>query len=807
MPPRHTAPCRQALRRPRAPARKHACISKSLLASVLERHSATSEQARRGVGQVPGPLESRRRLGKREMGHGHAVPVAAPVLPWLSAPPPDLSKWTWQAPSRASPRAREHAQERPDRAAWMGRGLPAWLSAHRGAATEDADADAGEARLPVQKALTAAEAQGPLADAVPVPEDQSLAAQVDDFCAALATALARQSETSFRRLRHVLAQHIGLGQVDGAQLVSIMDTLFTAVDGFHYEQSRKLSAHLCSCVIVATSESKVFSFDAVEASFWDAIMVRASAHLGEERLCHDVETMLAKLPRSYLAQVTGGLHSLVDATLSQWILKAMSLDDVPELVKAATAFALEMERCLAAARPGIEEPVNLDRARRCLAQARETYGLAVRAVETTTPKMAADFGHTLLLARMLECVGSEDNKELVRWTQERIEERSAGSAETRQYMLRSWLEVLSRLPFVNQDMLFDQAAASCGEAQEGGLLLTNVDVCSLMLQQWISRKYVQYPERLREYLACRGGSEQDTALAALCCALVHVDEPTFRGNLASLLRFLTKLGRVDELLLAFRVYTAAGMTTLRKTTEALAIVSRDYRVALRLHQIYKTKLVTRGGNPWWPFTMVRYLDAILAHDPVRVWQALGITVFEELRRRRWRRGRWRPPRPHNAERQRALAVLVARAAPAFAHAHAAGRISGRVAFRHLEQCVRWLERQLQLGGGRRRGERLPRGVLAALGQVVTRDLRGGGMGRGARLRWFLRVVQRNCGVEVALRTGQALSRWRDEVGLAKTLAKTLGWQDAWWEEEGGGEAEAGRGDDSPTAGSGNDVEA
>ncbi|KAF5241825.1 hypothetical protein FAUST_3621 [Fusarium austroamericanum] len=80
-------------------------ITNAMLARAIERFHHVYPVPRRSLSSCPGPLESRRRLGKRHMTaivpNSHASP-----FPWSINLPIDLGKWTWEAPTR--PQDRRH---------------------------------------------------------------------------------------------------------------------------------------------------------------------------------------------------------------------------------------------------------------------------------------------------------------------------------------------------------------------------------------------------------------------------------------------------------------------------------------------------------------------------------------------------------------------------------------------------------------------------------------------------------------------------------------------------------------------------
>ncbi|TLS28229.1 hypothetical protein PpBr36_01143 [Pyricularia pennisetigena] len=74
-------------------------ITDRVLANAMERYFSVSQavMSRRQASSVPGPMEARRRLGKRQMTEAFQVHPSPP--PWAFEFPMDLSKWRWEPPA------------------------------------------------------------------------------------------------------------------------------------------------------------------------------------------------------------------------------------------------------------------------------------------------------------------------------------------------------------------------------------------------------------------------------------------------------------------------------------------------------------------------------------------------------------------------------------------------------------------------------------------------------------------------------------------------------------------------------------
>ncbi|TLD27038.1 hypothetical protein PspLS_04866 [Pyricularia sp. CBS 133598] len=74
-------------------------ITDRVLANAMERYFSVSQvvMSRRQASSVPGPMEARRRLGRRQMTEAFQVHPSPP--PWAFEFPMDLSKWRWEPPA------------------------------------------------------------------------------------------------------------------------------------------------------------------------------------------------------------------------------------------------------------------------------------------------------------------------------------------------------------------------------------------------------------------------------------------------------------------------------------------------------------------------------------------------------------------------------------------------------------------------------------------------------------------------------------------------------------------------------------
>lgn len=110
MPPRCVVPSPRAALWPVSSSQDGIWITDAMLLRAIERFNQVSSPSCRRLSSVPGPIESRRRLGKRHMTGilpgSHATPA-----PWSIDIPWQLGEWQWKAPT--TPEDRKHDTKTP----------------------------------------------------------------------------------------------------------------------------------------------------------------------------------------------------------------------------------------------------------------------------------------------------------------------------------------------------------------------------------------------------------------------------------------------------------------------------------------------------------------------------------------------------------------------------------------------------------------------------------------------------------------------------------------------------------------------
>ena len=109
MPPRCAVPSPTAALRPVQSSQDGIWITDAMLVRAIERYQRVSTTSCRHLSSLPGPLESRRRLGKRHMTAIMPGSHASPA-PWSIENPWQIGEWKWEAPTAPDNRTRKTKQ-------------------------------------------------------------------------------------------------------------------------------------------------------------------------------------------------------------------------------------------------------------------------------------------------------------------------------------------------------------------------------------------------------------------------------------------------------------------------------------------------------------------------------------------------------------------------------------------------------------------------------------------------------------------------------------------------------------------------
>ena len=538
------------------------------------------------------------------------------------------------------------------------------------------------------------------------------AAVMDDF----RWAATHADDTAFAALTIKMCssfrQRIILGEISPGDILvlskEVWETLEARLPGSAL--GHRLSLSFCRAILSGLTASKVFSPTLLDALFWNAFLARMSKLPADDTLCNLFVNVMATMPAIHRPAVESGLLSVIDCFFSAWSRSRDAPEgrDIRRLLDIAVLGELYEKQAKVSALPAY------------LRQGR-------------------------VISTALQAANPEETKRLLTAAHRLVVSQATASGRGRRSLRYSWLYVLAQMPHVNEDFLFD-AAASLSNPSLAMPPLSTVEVSSLLLTQWTSRGYLNSPqETYRSYRRHRG-KRDEAALASLFLAVFSRGQgETRKGLYRSAWKFLSKLRQPDSAIRSLTFDARTGKLPVRML-EDLAHASDDHRIAIRLRDLWSTQLRTRDQPEWYPGVFDKYAEAIV-HDPAipakEIWRVLDIgklerqgTTFRGRRRRHAGAFGWR------------RAAVVEKMAGAFA---TAPHLSNRAAVRHVSRSFAFL--RLVRGN-------VPVAILQDIYRLVTRDLWEEKPGRTKRLLWFLRLVERVYGLELAWECRLALRRWR-----------------------------------------------
>ncbi|OIW34413.1 hypothetical protein CONLIGDRAFT_4032 [Coniochaeta ligniaria NRRL 30616] len=637
MPPRTASSCSRALQRQLVSPLDTIWVSEALLASVFERYFAVSHVPRRRASSTPGPLESRRRLGKRRIGALNAGYAPSALPDWSLPNALDLSKWKWEPPTLLSVREENRQAQLQLAQHWLGKWLvPPSIREESKNLEPPAPLTLLESLDQFQLRISA----GPFPDLIQACDDICL--QLKDNTEPLA---------------------------DKSLFVESLDGILEALQARFGSSSHALTlfAQLYSAVVVRIFASPTETPSSMDPEVCQCLLNQLlNLPVGDE-LCNLFELTMRFIP----AKHSDSVETHVEALLGKFLL---SWGDTAACSHVSHVQIMSMSSALSRLSPS--KTSVFEAAKRLLLQ-------------------------------------------------------QSGSLEQLYHVRYAWVSVLARLPRLRTDALLEGLSTLLGDRPPAATV-SSMDLCRFLLQHWSCTRKVRSSERVRELFQELSSLGEPMGIGALAHALYTLNSH-WQPRITELCNVLKGRGRFNDLIRSF-TELAQHQDLHPRLLWKVAVVCDDYRVALRLHEIWNQSASSRHqawGEELWP----RYLDQAVC-DP-----STSITDV-------WKLLRLCKPTQKTAE-------IAAKLAYETAHSD---NMSNRATFRKVSECIAYLQES---------GEGLPPHALIAVYRVVTRDLAEGDWGRTSRLVWFLNLVRRECGAEKAEECRNMLRSWRQLVGRAK----------------------------------------
>ena len=693
--------CRRALQRQIVPSKDSVWITDGLLASAFERYCRVSRTWNRKASNVPGPLESQRRLGRRRMGDASTWHCPPTPPSWAFLVPLNLTQWTWKPPTLAA--ARENNRPRHDSLTpansisllpqWLRNPVPHQLASSTAASTSTAIADAD------------------ILPALP-PRPDPYASLLSGFRWAATHADDKRLATYAGKMCSQLRQRIILGEIPPDDILllfrEIWETLDSRLQGSLL--GHRLSLSFCRAIVSGLTSSKVFSPDLMDERFWTTLLRQMSPLPADDTLCNLFVKSMAAMPTMYRPCVSSGVLAVLARFFSAWNRSESVLGgwDIRRLLDVAILPELyEKQHKISALPP-------------CLRQSR-------------------------IISTALQAATPEETKRLLSATNRLVLNEVTACQRGGRSLRYSWLYMLAQNPHVNEDFLFD-AAASLSSRSLNMQPLSVVELSSLLLTQWVSRGYLRAPKDIYRAYRRHRGKRDEAALAALFLAIFSRGKgETRKGLYLSAWKLLAKLKQTDSAIQSLQFDALTGKLPVRML-EDLACTSDNHLTAIRLRDLWSDHVMTKDQPQWYPGVFEKYAEDIIRDpniSPKEIWRVLDIGKLE-------RQGMTQKQRMlrHRGTFGRRRAAVVERASRAFMDTP---HLSNRAAVRHVSRSFAFLKAV--------RGK-VPEFIIQDMYRLVTKDLWDNRPGRTKRLLWFLRIVERRHGLEIAWSCRLALRRWR-----------------------------------------------
>ncbi len=727
MPRQQATLCSRLVRRQISSCPDGVWIRDGVLALAFERYCNVSKYARRMASTVPGPMESRRRLGKRHMTD-LGVQVHPSLPPWALPNPPDLTQWQWKPPEHPDSRSRK------DREALAT--LQSWLSRLGGRHEEKATKN--EADQISEDKTEAAPGQGQIV--------QPFLAELDALRVSFESAPLDRLVPHFREVCLLFQQQLALATLSLEQVSSVIDTLLDGLDLRFPRSAQGVNEEhylrLFSSVVTGITSCRVLRSEDLGASFWSSLLLRISHLSPGNEFCLLLERIMSAIPPKFASQMSEAVLSVLNGALSREATGTWR--DVGGIIGEAVGLSRKLSQVLSSAEALVQEGLH-SRAESAIDTARALHRQCTQLM-SMSDSLAAGSDQSGTMARAFHMLNPEKHAELLDGVTDRLLNESIASPEQHSRAVHYWLSLLAHMPHINQDYLF-QTLQRWAESRNG-LDISDTELCELLICQWRSRGYRATGTSFyfQQIKASQGEACDDKfSFAMLALALRQSNpRPARHGHFHSLWKCLRALGREAQFLDSL----AALGNLPEHFLEDLAWASNDIPTVVHLHSLYSGR--REWSMPLWnPASWDRYATRLAEAMDVtltaqQIYGALDMWAYSH-RVSQTGTNRMRQRRKVGPE----TVALVEKLAVRLAHA---ADLSNRQAFERVSRCWTFL---------RFHGHVSSPTVVGALFRVLTIDLALGDLGSTRRLRWFLSVVMKQHNEQIALDCGLALKRWRD----------------------------------------------
>ncbi|EPE29585.1 hypothetical protein GLAREA_00745 [Glarea lozoyensis ATCC 20868] len=751
-------------------------ISDDALSQAFQRFVRVSHAARRHGSFVPGPLEARRRLGKRRMAYASESTPAGPFnLGWIwdilrFLREKDRTKFTYEAPTPRSDIAARTLDESPDwLSKWFNTDLPVADTCEPGLALDDtvsptttADLGTSNARdMPSDPALQ------------PATLEEVYQQKVLDFRASL-TSTREDKGALFEEFRRWIYLSVSRGELRQRHYKDVMSVHFMRDIRRAFQSDVEANKHfllLFRAIWKGSMDSEGTRSRTDDGSLMDRLLSSISnLSLEDENvqaLAVDVIRSLSEKQMLQLRNRKAGFHQLVNTWTRTWIncISASSdnastkLASDNETLDSSYSYTYRLLQGLSDQVAGCQKIEDPTRKRHIVKSLEATLGLCktnlaeiLRQIELREDELSPFKVSVAALSHALAGItGTRTLNIVVQSCLSQVLELCADLEGDLGLDLRcAWMSIIASMPSVNGKVFrksWEMLNLSSVPDQEGFIV-------DMLQRHWKSRGYLDNADLTRNaflFHSTDGGRsvrsflqiaskwelnewKRTKRLASLVCLLAN------NGHPRAIVHVVSQLRR-DSVHMPANIITSA--------LRALAV----YKPKVAFEAYYMCVNMPSGTTYRKSIKLDRHAELVLSlirHTsipPNIIWEAMGVPIYSaDVPRAHW--PKWALYRKGGLPPQ--TVELIGNMAMAFANSE---RTSSRVALRNVTQCLNILVVH---------NAPIPVNITKAITIAgLTRPLiENKGLVSLERLKWALPLIERAEGTEVAESVDEIIYEYR-----------------------------------------------
>ncbi|PMD51729.1 uncharacterized protein K444DRAFT_238332 [Hyaloscypha bicolor E] len=700
-------------------------VSDEVLRHAFQRF-VNSRSGKRYGSFVPGPLESRRRLGKRRMAH---LTESAPAPAHNTGPlwgffgDVGNAQWQWEAPTTRKSTGASTAA------------LPAWLL----------EWNTSPEVVP-ESAVVEGSMNKPTKEAVAIEED------IVKFRTTLLAASSDQLHDICEEFNQLYKQSLRLGLVSGITMHRALNTI-----------SRDIRLAFSDSGLGDTQ--RLLSF---YQAFWDGVLSckvlqpvdldarllnRFLSYLGNLPSCTEVQTLFHDVMHAasvtQLGKMNRGVDRLVEAWARSWLHEQPPGDPRLSFLGASRDLSESLDRLdrlqsLMHSRED-DDRQDLSTIQKAVEEAKVILDSALEHIVQAEKALVPRNGSIETLANILGYLPQDHlYRVLASCTQNIVRiHNSMENPVTDLYY--GWLSLVAKVPKLPHQMFVNivKRMGKCKGVREQPL------PGAVVLSRWISQGYLGKGGALiRNTFEVSSLNSGPLGLGLVLSAIDKHREKVFRQT-KGIFKLLHNLERYREVFGILAQIQDLGLKLPRDIIgPTIEIMSKyDLQLAYRIQKMFYTGLRT-NKQVLRPDLNSNFIVSMVNHrrfSPQQIWKAMGVPFYEKMQ-----------PSKRSAFSTRrlspAMIELVMKVAIAFAQTDARCQ---RVAFRNVVQCLHHL---------RRHNAPLTPELTRAISHAgFTRKIVAGEWISKELLDWVLGLIEVAEGTDVAVITDKAVTYWNEQL--------------------------------------------